>query len=100
MAVLIPVGAFCCLVGIRLTFQLHTEYGSLLSPQSWIVLSIIFLLLACWIAFKTLAAGDYVEVRGTLAAGLASVLSFGIAAHLRARQRRQQEYMQNTTDAP
>jgi O-antigen/teichoic acid export membrane protein len=70
LSVLVVVSAFCTFVGYRLVFNRPNRYGSLLSPNAWIVLAGVFATVG--LLFTVLFFSHKLGVSGFLAAAASS----------------------------
>ena len=85
LSVLGVIAGFLLSVGWRLAFNKPNKYRSLLAPNAWFAICILFVLLGTWLAFKLLTTGQVVHLDAP-----AYSLALGIAAGvvgLRARRR-------------
>jgi hypothetical protein len=69
------LGLFCSTIGYRLTFNRPNRYNSILSPTSWLLLTVCFGAIGIAVAAFHLYSGAYIEAVGSFA--FASALVYG-----------------------
>jgi hypothetical protein len=62
LAVLALIAGFLLSVGWRLTFNRPNSYKSLLAPNAWFAIALLFLLLAAWLAVSMIRAGNFARL--------------------------------------